>query len=94
MEGISKQYCNRIEQCGDIGEGRDFENYSECISDTESFFYDLWPSDECAEGQIDSIAYEGCYQEVQNYPCNADFFDVLDFFSDCGSDEICIDPRN
>ena len=92
VEGISSQYCNRIEQCGDIGPGQDFENYAECISDTESFFYDLWPADECSNGQIDSVAYEICYQEVQTYPCNADFFDVLDFFSDCGGGEGCIDP--
>ena len=92
VQGMATQFCNRFDACGEIGPGQGYESYSECTSELESDFYDLWPADECANGQIDSVAYENCYQRAENYPCDSNVFDLFSFLGSCDAETVCIDP--
>lgn len=91
---IAQTGCDRFDACGEIGSGGRFDTYSECVSDLEGTFYDLWPADECSEGQINENAYETCVDRANNFPCDSNVFDQLSFAASCGEGDVCIDPRD
>ncbi len=93
VEALAQTACDRFDSCGDIGSDENYETYEECISETESNLYDLWPADECNDGQIDSVTYGECYDRAENFPCDSNFFDLASFSVDCRADEVCTDPR-
>ena len=91
---ISQQGCDRFDSCGEIGSGERYETYSECVSELEGYFYDLWPADACGQGEINDIKYDECVVEAENYPCGSDLADLGAFAIECRAGNVCIDPRD
>lgn len=91
---ISQTGCDRFDSCGEIGSGQRYETYSECVSELESTFYDLWPAEQCEAGQMNDSTYNTCRERAQNFPCDSGILDQLSFANSCGAGDVCIDPRD
>ena len=89
---ITQTACDRFESCGNIGNDEAFETYEECLAQQEDNFRDLWPADECGNGQIDTSMYKDCDARAESYPCDSNIFDFLSYYSQCNADDVCIDP--
>lgn len=91
---IAQTGCDRFETCGEIGSDERYDTYAECLSELEGTFYDLWPADSCGQGQINDSEFDRCVDRAANYPCDSNFLDQLSYLNECGSGDVCIDPRD
>jgi hypothetical protein len=93
IQRISGTACDRFVECGDVGEDELFESYEACLDEQQDNFRDLWPADECNDGQIDDDSYRDCDVRAETYPCDSNVFDFLSYYSQCDADDVCTDPR-
>jgi hypothetical protein len=94
VRDISQTGCDRFDACGEIGSGQRYDTYSECVSELEGYFYDLWPADACGQGQINESEFDNCMVEAENFPCNSNILDLGAFGLECRAGNVCIDPRD
>lgn len=91
---IAEATCRRAEECGKIGSGEKYSTYDDCYIDRQDFYNDLWPANDCGEGQINEKNAEDCITRAEIQSCDAGFFDNISFVSQCNADKVCTDPRD
>ncbi len=89
VERMARVACDRFAECGSLE--ANYGSYSECTSDMEAQFYDLWPAGQCGDGQMDGPTYRDCLDRAAVYSCNATVIDFLSFVDSCSADDVCID---
>lgn len=96
IELIAQKACARFDECGNIGEGdgNTYQTMSECRSEMESDFYELWPSDECSDGRVNSDKYDDCVARSESYSCDDNIFDFISYYSECSANDVCTDPAD
>lgn len=83
--------CNRQDDCGNIGPGKDFRDYDDCEVNQRNRFNQLWPADACSGDRINEARAEACISRIENASCNSGLFDGLAFASECNAGKVCID---
>lgn len=86
-EGGATRYCRFEERCGNIGSGKNFASFEECMISRRAFFLDAWPTDRC-DKRINGETLNVCYQAMENTQCD----NITDFFatvSKCESSDVC-----
>ena len=85
--------CDRFDECGNLDE-YGYSSYTECLSNMESSFYDLWPEDECGDGAMDRRAVFDCQDRAAVYACDANVFDLASFIQSCDAESVCTVSSN
>ncbi|MFT3714329.1 MAG: DUF6184 family natural product biosynthesis lipoprotein [Archangium sp.] len=86
-EGGAQRSCRFEDKCGNVGSGKNYASFEECLTDKRSDFLDLWPTDRC-DGKINPQALDTCFKAVDNTRCN-DFIDAIATINKCGSGSVC-----
>jgi hypothetical protein len=89
---ITEAVCDRYDECGRIGSGRDYNSMDDCRVDMRNTFNDLWPSSECDQGRINPDRYDICYSRAKSLSCNNMLGETLWFGLNCNANQVCIDP--
>lgn len=85
----AETYCDRTEDCGDIGEGRDYETYSDCVIDQKDRFNEAWPADECGNGRINESQFDRCLDRLEIAACDGNWLDQLSALDECRAGNVC-----
>lgn len=93
IDRIASTACDRFEECGDIGSGKDYENREACMDDMRQDFRDLWPADECSDGRVNAEAYDICDKKAETYSCDMGLFEFISYYQSCSASDVCTDPR-
>lgn len=88
-DSAADEVCDEAERCDNLDE-LDYESHSERIIEERSRFNDMWPADECGDGQIDPEAYDRCMDRATLAACDGDGADFFAAWSACRSEEVCI----
>jgi hypothetical protein len=79
--------CDFSNRCGDIGSGKGYANYDECMTKQRSAWLNAWPTSSC-EGHINGSALDLCLKAIDNTQCN-NFLDQLATYSKCSGNDVC-----
>ncbi|MFO0594747.1 MAG: DUF6184 family natural product biosynthesis lipoprotein [Myxococcaceae bacterium] len=83
----AQRSCQFEDKCGNIGSGKRYANFGECMTDKRADYQSLWPSDRC-QGRIDAQNFDTCMKAVDNTRCN-DLLDAINTVSKCSSSSVC-----
>lgn len=86
-ESAAQHSCKYSEKCGDIGSGKAYATWDECLTKQRASWLDAWPSSSC-EGKINAEKYDVCIKAVDNTQCD-NFVDVLATATKCTRSEVC-----
>jgi hypothetical protein len=83
----SSRFCAFEERCGNVGAGKRYATFADCLTDKRAFFLAVWPTEPC-DGRINAETLNVCYQAIETAQCNnlRDFFNT---FSKCESADVC-----
>lgn len=78
-ESAANKACDYYQRCTQIGSGKTYETYDECLTKQRSYWLDAWPTATCS-GHENSAAIDACLTAIQNTSCNSliDFLATLD----------------
>jgi len=86
--------CDYYDECEEIGsgEGKEFEDRSECEVKSRDFFQAAWTADNCPA--INEKGLETCLERIRTTSCSSgtDFFNTA--FLVCGSGSVCQDAQD
>ena len=86
-EGGAQRNCRFEDRCGNVGSGKRFASYEECLTSKRAFFQDAWPTDRC-DGRINGETLNVCYTAIENTQCN-NLVDFIATISKCESGDVC-----
>lgn len=98
IESLARAACARYADeaagCPGYGTGDDqvYQTAADCERDFEGRASDLWPNDECGQGQINPGRYDVCEDRAQLAACSQNLFDSIGALAECNADEVCTDP--
>ncbi|TXD44566.1 hypothetical protein FRC96_00345 [Lujinxingia vulgaris] len=85
----AETYCDRADECGNIGDGQDYETVSDCVIDQTDLFNEAWPADECGNGRINETQFDSCVDRLEVVACDGNFFDQLSALDECRAGNVC-----
>jgi hypothetical protein len=86
-EGGASRNCKYEDRCGNIGSGKAWATFADCLTAKRADFLNLWPTDRC-DGRIDGKNLDTCFTAIENTQCN-NFVDYLATLSKCESSDVC-----
>src|SRR5689334_5617070 len=94
IKDLASAACDRYESCTGYGNGsgQTYASEAECQADFTTKAGTLWPTDKCANGQINNGRYETCVASVQNVACGGSILDTIVALDDCNASKVCTDP--
>lgn len=91
-ESITMMGCEKYDQCGRIGPGRDFRSKEECNNAMLWKIYDEWPEAEC-DGTINPNRFKSCESKAAAVQCDGNFLDTVVALEECDKQQLCVDSR-
>lgn len=86
-ETASQHSCQHSDKCGDIGSGKSYASFDECLTKQRANWQDAWPTSAC-DGKINGEKYDVCIKAIDNTECN-NFLDGLATLSKCTRGDVC-----
>lgn len=89
---ITRTQCNRAQDCGQVGQGKRYEDYAACLAQVQNDFDQLWPADQC-DGRVNEGVFDSCNERVSKVSCEGigGAIEVLQFLNNCNASRVCID---
>ena len=87
IEEITRQRCAREFSCDNIGAGRVWHDYPECIRDTRLRERGMLRGQTCING-IDAYQLSSCLNDIRNFHCAAPQGTIAPFAS-CAEAKLC-----
>lgn len=83
--------CDRVQACGEIGVGKNYESRDACDVQLSSTWQNLWPPAEC-DGRIDNAMLDVCLKSISLAECS-NALDLLNIFANkCAKAKVCSRP--
>lgn len=78
-ETASVEACDYFQRCMELGSGKTYASYDECLTKQRSYWLDAWPTAECS-GKMNGANVDVCLKAIDNTACNSliDFLATLD----------------
>jgi len=89
VDRIALERCDREQRCGNVAEGKDFENRDKCLTVMRGKTIEGLPIEKC-KGGIDQQQLRECLAEIQDQKCG-DPFSALTRRTACRVAELCYD---
>lgn len=86
-EGGAQRECRWEDRCGNVGSGKRYAAFDECLTDKRASYLNRLPTERC-DGKINGQALDVCFKAIENTSCT-DLLDQLATFSKCDSGSIC-----
>jgi hypothetical protein len=86
-EQAARKACHSFQRCGQIGDGKTYPSYDECLTRQRTSWLDAWPSSLC-DGKMNSAAVDVCLGAIDNTTCNS-FIDLLATLEKCDKKNVC-----
>jgi hypothetical protein len=74
-EAAVQRACDFHQRCMQIGSGKTYATYDECLTRQRTFWLDMWPTAACS-GRENGAAIDACLTAIQNTSCTS-LIDVL-----------------
>ena len=86
-EGGANRSCRFEDRCGNLGPGKRYATFAECLTAKRADFQRAWPTDRC-DGRINGQNLDICLQAIDNTQCN-NIIDSIATASKCESSDVC-----
>ena len=86
-EGGANRWCRFEDRCGNVGSGKPYATFGDCLTSQRSNFLNAWPTERC-DGRIDGKNLDTCLTAIENTQCN-NIVDTFATLTKCGSDDVC-----
>lgn len=85
--------CEREQECGRIGDGKDYRTFDDCVVDKTDDFNRTWPSDQCKDDRINEEKFDACMGRLSSIACEGftRLADAAAFANECNADKVCTD---
>lgn len=93
VEDAADTACDRINECGEIGNDKTYRTYDDCVVAQTEGFNDLWPSDQCEGERINGAKFDDCMARASSMACDgfSSLADAAAFSNECNADKVCTD---
>ena len=91
-DALAEAFCDLQEssECDNIGSGKDYNTYDDCIVDRTEAFNDLWPSDQCNDDNMNQDKVDDCVTRIEiSDTCGGGFAESFSFLDACNADKVC-----
>lgn len=91
-DALADAFCTLqdSESCKNIGPGKDYNTFDDCIVDRKGSYNDLWPSDKCTDDNMNQDKVDDCVTRIEiANNCGKGISEGLSFLSACNSDKVC-----
>ena len=88
IEEITRERCAREFSCDNIGAGRVWRDYPECIRDTRLRERGLLRGQTCING-IDAYQLSSCLHDIRDVRCAAPQQGTIERFASCAEAKLC-----
>ncbi|TXD36141.1 hypothetical protein FRC98_13545 [Lujinxingia vulgaris] len=85
----AETYCDRVDECGNIGDGGEYESVSDCIIDQKDRFNEVWPASECDNGRINETQFDRCLDRINVAACDGSWLDTFSAINECRAGNVC-----
>lgn len=86
-EQAATKGCGYYQRCNQIGSGKTYPTYEECLTRQRTYWLDAWPTSVC-EGHVNSAAIDACFKAIDNTSC-ASLIDFLATLDKCDKKNTC-----
>jgi len=85
-EAAAQHSCSWYNKCSEIGSGKTYASFDECLTQQRSFWLDAWSTANC--GTMNNSATDSCIAAIDNTQCS-NALDFLATLSKCTSSSVC-----
>ncbi|RAL20434.1 hypothetical protein DL240_16650 [Lujinxingia litoralis] len=85
----AETFCDRSDDCGNVGEGRTYSSYSDCLVEKKADFNDVWPADQCSGDRIIESQFDRCLDRIKVSACDGSWLDQLSTLNECRAGNVC-----
>ena len=86
-ESGANHSCRYEDRCGNVGSGKSYASFADCLTSKRADFLNAWPTDKC-DGRINGQNLDTCLKAIDNTQCN-NIVDQFATLTKCQSGDIC-----
>lgn len=86
-ESGANHSCRYEDRCGNVGSGRSYASFADCLTSKRADFLNAWPTNTC-DGRINGQSLDTCLKAIDNTQCN-NIVDQFATLTKCQSNDIC-----
>jgi hypothetical protein len=86
-EAAAQHTCTWYNKCSNIGSGKTYASFDECLTNQRSNWLNTWPSSSC-DATINNPATDSCIAAIDNTACDS-ILDIANTAVKCSAYTVC-----